>query len=188
MAINSDTTKFGALGFKDPGYTVPQVTFARSVDFEATPLETGKYALLPIPAGFLVTSVAVVQKAACDDSVAVTVKTDVSDTTLTSLQLVKSNIVDGVETAVPAAINAPVASGYIASTDYVVIELPDSKKLAKGCVEVFVTGIRPLANTYVAAPDDTPAWRETLQTKDNVSGGQVDPRKYEGPKVAEPNT
>ena len=181
----NDRKFFGALGVKDPVCTVPQVTFGRAIDFSVTPVEGGSagksYALLPLPAGFFVTNVAVVQTGVCSADATVTVgpKSDASKTLATASVV---DDTDGVEYPRVAAVSN-VANGFLAAAaaDTVCITVPQGKTLDMGGIEVFVTGIHTLADTYKAAPEDAEPWRDTLQTQDNVSGGQVDPRKYEGP-------
>jgi len=206
MALSTETGFFGAIGVDDPVCTFPEVTIGRTVDFAKTNVDENKnYPILPIPAGFVITDIAVKQLEAADQDATIKfkVKSDEkqlgADIALKDLSSSAESLArycgSAVNTAEGSTLYAATssagsptqsfkvpatASGYFASAaDMLCLCTPSSltgDKLTKGKVAVYLRGFQAFAEGTVSAPAGTEAYRGMLQTQDNVSGGPINPR------------
>lgn len=175
--VESDRKLFGALGMKDPVVTYPQITIGREIDFSQANVMHGKSVpFMPIPAGFVITAIATIQTEKCNDDVSITLGAESSDANLVTVEL-KDDSPKG------EAFHrncTPVANGFYTAADMLCIDGDSAKDITEGRLAVYLIGFQAFAEGVKTTPDNATHWRETLQTKDNVSGGQMDPRKFEG--------
>lgn len=203
-----ETGFFGALGVSNPVATLSDINRGRSVNFKKTNAAENKtYPLIPIPAGMCITEIAVEQTEACDqdwnltfglassDAIAVGgtfALTDDPTALLRSCQAAKitANATDYYVATSSAGspttkVNLPTTKEglFVSASDMLCLVMPDSltnDKIAKGKINVYVRGFMTFGESYTATPANTEDYRAKLQTQDNVSGGQLDPREFEG--------
>lgn len=162
--LTTDDTLFGAKGVSDPCLFFPYAAFRREIDFsKANAIAETDYSLIPVPKGFVLTGAAVSVIEACDgtsNTISLKVKSD-SSTIGTAVSV----------TADGASATATAAKAF-AADDMVCFNM--AAATTKGKVAVTLVGFFVDEETFATAP--CPAWRAQLQTTDNVSGGQLDPR------------
>lgn len=168
--LTTNTDLFGALGVSDPAVFFPTIAYRREIDFSvANTAANTNYELLPIPKGFVAKAVVVEELEACDGaSNSVTVAGKSNGTAFGSAVPVGGD--DLAFTA--AAMNQAFSAG-----DILCFKTATATK--KGKVAISVVGYCTSEESLATAQCPT-VWRNTLQTQDNVSGGQIDKRKFEG--------
>ena len=169
-AITPETGYFGGVGISDPVYTMNQRVIGREIDFAKSKIEASKYyPVLPIPAGFCVTHIALEQYGAADADVELTFAPKSDDTkaskfTLGATTLCRSCLADDL---------------FVSEADMLCVGGTTSA-VSSGKVAVYLIGFDTFGEGVETAPADTEAWRKQLQTTEqaetNVSGGQIDPR------------
>ena len=194
---------FGAVGVDDPVCFLHQRTFGRSVDFRKVNVAENKnYPLIPIPKGFCLTNICVEQTEATDQDVTVTFGAE-SDSGITvggnfalkdlsssaeallrDCQPAKTTSTKAKDEAGTGTVTIAVPGAlFFDKADMLCLKVPDGltgDKLAKGKINVYLVGFETFAEGVDSVPEKTEDWRKKLQTTDNVSGGQVDPREFEG--------
>lgn len=190
---------FGAIGVDDPVCFMNQRTIGRSVDFSKVNVDENKnYPLIPIPKGFCLTHIAVEQVAPTDQDATVTFGAE-SDSGITvggnfALKDLSSDAEALLRSCQPAkTVSAKDSAGtgtvavpdaiFFDKADMLCLKVPNGltgDKLAKGKINVYLIGFETFAEGTDSVPENMEDWRKKLQTADNVSGGQVDPREFEG--------
>ena len=182
-----ETGVFGALGVEDPVSFTAHRTLGRVIDFAKVNLAENKtFPILPIPKGMCITTIAVEQLIATDQDVTVTfgLASDstkavggnfaLKDLSATSEELLRS---------CQDAASSTNSGLFVNEADMLCLIVPDAltgDKLAKGKIAVYIDGFETFGEGFESVPSDTEAWRTKLQTQDNVSGGQIDKREFEG--------
>lgn len=165
--LNTDTDIFGAVGVSDPSTFVPNIAFRREIDFSK--IDGGctngvNHEFIPVPKGFVLTGVVIEEMEKCDGtSVAVKAKGDSA--------AIGSAVNVGGNTK---AFSAVALTKAFSADDMLCIVM--GSDATEGKIGVAIVGYCASEDTFATA--QCPAWRAPLQTMDNVSGGQMDPREH----------
>lgn len=172
-AITPNNTLFGARGVSDPCEFGDHAGYVRDFDIEkivaggATLGTSAYYALMPVPANMKVDSISLVQHTAANAANAIALYSKAAGDSAAVVSLTPSTTGGAVQTT---------ASWTTSSTaDMLCLKFATAAP-TKGKFSVVVRGhmtndVDSLATTVC------PPWRASLQTTDNVSGGQLDPRE-----------
>lgn len=166
--LETNQNVFGAVGVTDPSTFVPNIAFRREIDFSK--IKDGvkasvNYEFIPVPKGFVMTGIVIDEIELCDGTEnTVGVKTRENGTA------VAENIGVG---GANKAFSATAVNQAFAADDMLCIVM--GKNTNEGKIGVSVVGYCASEDTFATA--QCPVWRKSLQTMDNVSGGQLDPRE-----------
>ena len=169
MALETNKDIFGAVGVSDPSTFVPNIAFRREIDFSK--ISGGvkaslNYEFIPVPKGFVLTGISVDEIEKCDGSAnTVTVKAKGDSATVGA-----AVSVGGENNAFAAA---AASKAFVADDMLCIVMAKDTKE---GKIGVSIVGYCASEETFATA--QCPVWRNSLQTVDNVSGGQMDPREH----------
>lgn len=172
-ALTTDTSVFGAPCSSDPGVFCPSMAFRREIDFSKIPggaVVGTNYEFIPVPKGFYVTACSVEEVESCDASAGVALQTKSAGTNL----LGAGAIVGGDS----KLFNVAIVNKAFPDDDMLCLSL-STNGLKSGKVGFSIVGFFTSEESLATAKCPT-AWRVPLQTQDNVSGGQIDPRDYNG--------
>ena len=173
-ALTTDDTLFGARGVSDPCQFLPHAAFRREIDFSLANAKANiNYSMVPVPKGFVLTGAAVEVVEPCDGT---------SNTLSLKVKGDSAVVVDGKSVATAGVGVSTTAKAFTADDMLCIVMAANT---TKGKVAVTVSGFFLSEETYATA--QCPAWRAPLQTTDNVSGGQMDPRtpRIDGTYTAE---
>lgn len=166
-ALTTDDTLFGAKGVSDPCLFFPHAAFRREIDFSKANALGGtdgpNYSLIPVPKGFVLTGAAVAVLEPCDGT---------SNTFSLKVKSDSADIGSAVAVTTAGTVGSTASVKAFAADDMVCFKM--AAATAKGKVAVTLVGFFVDEETFATAP--CPAWRAQMQTTDNVSGGQLDPR------------
>ena len=164
--LTTDTDIFGAVGVSDPSTFVPNIAFRREIDFSKIDggCKNGEiYEFIPVPKGFVLTGIVIEEMEKCDGtSVAVKAKGD-------SAAIGSVNVGGNTK-----AFSAVALTKAFSADDMLCIVM--GADATEGKIGVAIVGYCASEDTFATA--QCPAWRAPLQTMDNVSGGQMDPREH----------
>lgn len=168
MALETNKDIFGAVGVSDPSTFVPNIAFRREIDFSKISVGVKaslNYEFIPVPNGFVMTGLVVDEMEKCDgEDNSITVKSRNDENSVAS-----PVSVGGDDKAFSVA-STPRA---FAADDMLCIVM--AKDTKEGKIGVSIVGYCASEETFATA--QCPVWRNSLQTADNVSGGQMDPRE-----------
>ena len=167
--LTTDTDIFGAVGVSDPSTFVPNIAFHREIDFSK--IDGGctngvNHEFIPVPKGFVMTGIVIEEMEKCDGT-NITVKAK-GDSATIGAGAVAVGDGDGL------AFYAGALTKAFSADDMLCIVMGSDAK--EGKIGVAIVGYCASEETFATA--QCPAWRAPLQTMDNVSGGQMDPREH----------
>lgn len=170
-----ETGYYGSVGMSDPLSSFEDVTLRVAWDFGKKEIPENKtIPLMQLPKGFLIERISVVQTGAVNAATTVTFGL-ASDSTVA----VGGNFALAASGALLRSSQDPDATNktslYVAADDILCLVVPDGitgDALTEGAFDVCLRGYRVFAEQLTANPLNVEVYRATLQTVNNVSGGQ----------------